>query len=667
MNIRFSWHRLMKNWQKDVKLVAFLVGLMMAFRFAMVIIFHDQRAEDGAMLDYFLFAGRGLLFDLRIVLMVTLPTFILALLAWGDLLSKWLGWLRLGIGSIAIIVTVLLYIGDIGFFTEYHDQYNHWVYGLFHDDFRAILETIWKTYPVIWIGIGAVALSVLSLVLFYWWMRVGEFSMVFMDRVPAAWLWKILLIIFVIALYLVGLRGSVKSRPLQYEDTGVTRDYFLNKLVVNPYFALYYTRSENRHLNKAVGLERFLKSKSISDALKLLYPEKEIESKNIDDWIEATVITPAPKVLPKHIFLVVLESQDSWPLLDEYEWLGLAPNLKEFAKSGVHVKSFLSAGSTTRTTLDSIITGLPDAQVFTNFQPSSQYRYSTAFATPFQKLGYQVNLFYGGHLSWQRLGELARNQGFDNAYGREHLPLTTKGDSWGVFDEALFDYILEKIDPSLPSVNLIMTTSNHSPYPVDLKAKGCPQVTCPEKYSRLGESVTKAQILGHLWYNDYCVGAFVKEAEKRFAPALFAITGDHTSRRFFTSRPSLYECKSVPLILYGPEVLAGVSIPHRMAGAHMDILPTIIEWIAPEGFKYLSLGHNILDPNSRQIGLGAHAMITPDVIWTTDEMRPMEGLPWSTDSIYFDSGVDQQSLDNLYNAVHGVGWWRIMHGDGYID
>lgn len=653
----------MQNWQRDAKVVIFLIGLMMVFRFSMVIIFHDQRAENGLALDYLLFFFGGLLFDLRIILMVALPTFILAFFAWGDLLSRWLGWLRICMGSIAILVTILLYVGDIGFFAEYHDQYNHWVYGLFHDDLGAIIETIWKTYPVVWIGLGTIVLCVLSLIFFYRWMHLGEFSTRFIDKAPVSWFWKLSIIVFLILIYAVGLRGSIHSRPLQYEDTGVTADYFLNKLVANPYFALYYTRSEHRHLSRAAGLERFLKDRSIRDALRLIYPEKEIDSNSIDDWIEGTVGTQSSKILPKHIFLIVLESQDSWPLLDEYEWLGLAPNLREFAEKGVHVKSFLSAGSTTRTTLDSIITGFPDAHVFTNFQPSSQKRYSTAFATPFQKLGYQVNLFYGGHLSWQRLGELARNQGFDNTYGREHLPLTAKGDSWGVFDEILFDYILQKVDPSVPSVNLIMTTSNHSPYPVDLKSKGCPHVLCPENYGKLDESITKTQILGHLWYNDYCVGGFVREAEKRFAPALFAITGDHTSRRFFSSRPSLYEYKSVPLILYGPEVLFGLSIPDRMAGAHMDIVPTIIEWIAPEGFKYLSLGRNLFDPNSRQIGLGANTVITPDIIWTIDGKRPMEGMPWNEGF----EAVDSQYFDDLYNAVHGVGWWRIMKGSKFEE
>lgn len=660
MNNRFSWHRLMQNWQGDAKLVIFLVSLMMVFRFAMVLIFHNQRAENGPLLDYLLFFKGGLLFDLRVALLVSLPSFVLAFLAWNDVSSRWLQWLRIWIGGTAIFFTIVLYVGNIGFFAEYHDQYNHWIYGIFHDDSWAILQTIWKTYPVIWIVLGTVGLCILSLKCFINWMGVGKGLM---DGLTISWIWKLLSIVFLVIFYAIGLRGSIQSRPLQYEDTGVTTDYFLNKLVANPYFALYYTRSEIEHLNKAAGLEKFLKDGSVRNALKLIYPEKNIDSDNIDDWLGVKVVGATSRVIPKHIFLVVLESQDSWPFLDEYEWLGLVPNLRRLGEEGVLIKSFLSGGATTRTTLDAIITGLPDAQVFTNFQPSSQKQYSTAFAIPFKKLGYQVNLFYGGHLTWQRLGELARNQGFDNTYGREHLPLNAKGDSWGVFDELLFDYVLKTIDPEVPSVNLIMTTSNHSPYPVDLKSKGCPLVLCPENYCGIENSVTKVQILGHLWYNDYCVGKFVNEAEKRFTPTLFAITGDHTSRRFFSSRPSLYEYKSVPLIFYGPEVLEGMTFPERMAGGHMDILPTLVELMAPKGFEYLSLGSNMLE-SGRGIGLGAYSVITPDVIWTDDGGRRfMEKLPWDKN---FEE-VDSQYLVDLYNAIHGVGWWYIMNGSRFVN
>lgn len=128
MKIEMSWHRVMQNWQRDAKLLVFLVGLMMVFRFAMVAIFYDQRAENGEGLDYVLFFMRALLFDFRIVLMVTLPTFVLAFLSWGAIPFRWLELLRNFIGSVAIIVTVILYVGDIGFFAEYHAQSNHQYY-----------------------------------------------------------------------------------------------------------------------------------------------------------------------------------------------------------------------------------------------------------------------------------------------------------------------------------------------------------------------------------------------------------------------------------------------------------------------------------------------------------------------------------------------------------
>lgn len=666
MKVAFDWDRFFSNWQKDLKVIVFLVGLLMIFRFAMVVVFHDQRAVEGEGLDYLLFFFRALRFDLRIVLMVVLPTFVLAFFALREDWSKGLGWLRLAIGTMVIVATVLLYIGDIGFFSEYHDQYNQWVYGLFHDDFKAIFETIWKTYPVVWIGMGIVILCYVCLMAFYYWMgkeaRDGVVSRVLGNKMLFGWFGKWILLLLVVVVYVIGLRGSVLSRPLQRDDIGVTKDYFLNKLVANPYFALYYTHSDHKHLNQAAGLELFLNDKSIRDALVLLYPETESDSNQIDDWMKKTITNGYSGVRPKHIFLVVLESQDSWPLMEEFAWLDLAPNMRELVAKGMQVKSFVSAGSTTRTSLNAIITGLPDANIFTNFQPNSQNEYSTAFARPFKRLGYQVNLFYGGHLSWQRLGELARNQGFDNTYGREHMPLTAKGDSWGVFDEELFDYILKTVDGDIPSVNLIMTTSNHSPYPVNLRAKGCPQIVCPEKYSDLSKSFTEPRIMGHLWYNDYCIGRFVKEAEKRFESVLFAITGDHTSRRFFSSRPTLYEYKSVPLIFYGSKVFDGVAIPEGIAGSHLDILPTIIEGIGPEGFQYFALGSNLFDSKGRQIGLGADIAITTDVIWSIGGKKSLERLPWKKGDL---SQTDTQYLDDLYNALHGVAWWRIMKGSEF--
>src|SRR5208283_773710 len=85
------------------------------------------------------------------------------------------------------------------------------------------------------------------------------------------------------------------------------------------------------------------------------------------------------------------------------------------------------------------------------------------------------------------------------------------------------------------------------------------------------------RILGHHAYSDRCMGKFVEEEELRVSRPLFVITGDHYGHNFINSRPTLFEESTVPLILYGREVLRGVTLPENVAGSHLDIAPTLIE------------------------------------------------------------------------------------------
>lgn len=658
MLVSFSWNRLLNQWLKDFKLVTFIVGLLFAVRFAILGIFHEQIGEELDITQKLLFIKQSLLFDIRVALMIVTPTVLLSFIFnWALGLKNWINRLRMLIGSAAVIVTILLGAGDIGFFHEYHDQYNHWIYGLYYDDFGAIVDSIWKTYPMIVITITEIVLIISAIWGLYKILKNGEINFHIVDKIPGTNILKLSVTLVLLVLFGIGLRGSVASRPLQQEDIGVTKDEFLNKLVPNFYFALYYTHSEHKHLNKASGLEKFLPDRSVAKALRTLFPLVKHKSSNIDDWVERKVTKWRPTVEPNHVFIIVLESQDSWPMLEKYANLELVPNLKRFANEGISVRAFVSAGNSTRTTLCSIISGLPDAYVYTHFQPSSQKAYPTAIANQFKQLGYQTNLFYGGHLSWQRLGEFAKNQGFDNMFGREHMAVNTPGDSWGVYDEHLFDFILKKIDPRKPSFNLIMTTTNHSPYPIDLSSKGCPLVANPKKYPQLEKSASDPKILGHFWYNDWCIGKFIDEAEKRLPGSLFAITGDHSSRRYFTHTPSLYEKNSVPFIIYGKNMLINVKAPKAMAGSHIDMAPTLIELIAPKNFTYKSFGSNLLNENERQVGMGADVVITPNGIQWVDDKTIVQPLPWTETA-----DIHNDYYYNLYNALHGIGWARIMQG-----
>src|ERR1035441_5617611 len=125
----------------------------------------------------------------------------------------------------------------------------------------------------------------------------------------------------------------------------------------------------------------------------------------------------------------------------------------------------------------------------------------------------------------------------------EHLT----GNEWGVDDRVLFDYIL-KTTGDQPTFDIIMSTSYHPPFSVDLEAEGCPlKALPPELAQKYKASAEDLRILGHLWYSDRCVGEFARKAQSRLAHPLFATTGDHYSRRCLNPHPTIFQRRAVPL------------------------------------------------------------------------------------------------------------------------
>lgn len=647
MKAGLNWHCFFGHWQKDLRLwVVLMVGLTV-IRIALVVLFGNSLACEGCgFSDVVACILGGMRFDGRFALLGVAPTFVLAVFAGTPYWSRLLDDMRFCIGWLLFVITLVIGVIDIGFFYEYHDQFNQWVFGVIYDDWRSLVLTVWHNYPVVWIILGFVMVGGGA---FYWfksYLRKPFFNTEKIDRYPAAFWIKC----FCIVLMLFGVKCAATCtlgwHSLSRKDTAITSDVFLNSIVYNPYYALYSTVKDFKKRNHGVrGLETFIANGDILGALKKVFPEgPKGEGGVMEDWLERRVGSGANAVKPQHIFLVVMESQDSWPLLEAYSDLNLASNLRRFASEGIYVKSFISAGVSTMPALSSIIMGIPDVGIETQYQPSARKAFSTAIANQFKALGYEANLFYAGYLSWRKIGELALNQGFDHVYGCASMS-ASECNAWGANDKAFYEYVFQKVEASQrPTFNLLMTASNHPPYSIDPQKEGWSMESVPDSLKDLYDGEVSLRVLGHFWYGDKCLGEFVDRVEGVFPQSLFAITGDHWSRRFLNSKPTLYERKSVPLIFYGPSVLRDVSACGEMAGCHLDIAPTLINLIAPEGFHYYSMGSNILDPERRQLGFGANVVVTPESI---------------VEAANGDFSVD---LSELYNAFHGIGWWRVMKG-----
>ena len=155
---------------------------------------------------------------------------------------------------------------------------------------------------------------------------------------------------------------------------------------------------------------------------------------------------------------------------------------------------------------------------------------------------------------------------------------------------------------------------------------GYPYREMPAPLAPIYDRKVPLRTFAHLWYADRELGYFVAEGERRLPAPIFAMTGDHWSRKFLNGRPSLYEQTAVPFVLYGPQVLAGVTAPARVAGGHIDIVPTLVELVAPAGFTYYSFGTSLLDAGRAPLGMGQYGVISPD--WIFDARQPglVQGL-----------------------------------------
>ncbi|MGB5605061.1 MAG: LTA synthase family protein, partial [Gammaproteobacteria bacterium] len=582
------------------------------------------------------------------------PVVALTLISFFRPLGQWPARIRRVWAVTLTALCVLIFIVDVGYFHAYHDQFNHWIFGLLFDDRTAIAQTIWKSYPVFLLMFMAATL-IAGLI---WAGRIaGHTALRRFPLSPAfASSWRQWATpVVVVSLLITGMRASFDNRPVQVTAAATTNDVFLNKLVLNPFAALKRAIRNHQTLAHSKGLAAILPGGDIRAAARDWFP-KVTDVTNLDEHLKR-IAPGSPSVPPRHIFIIVEESYDTWGMQPENLGLHVNDRLIALGHAGFAADAFLSGGDHTIASLSALISGTLDTGVNVNYQPLPTRGLPMAPAAIFKQLGYRTRFFYPGYLSWQRIGEFCREQGFDEVHSGVEIASDQPHNEWGVPDEELFDFALG-MPSDQPTFNIIMTISYHAPFSVDIDAKGFPRQALAKEFAARGYNEEQTRVLGHLWYADKALGDFVATAENRFPLALFAITGDHWSRREFNKRQTLLVQRAVPFILYGPEVLRDVPRPQHFIGSHLDVIPTLIELSAPRGFEYYSFGHNMLDPAAPPIGYGSNAVVTPDLVLdvsSQNQIQDHHGQPLTNNA-----RTDELRL--RYQQLSALNWWRVMKG-----
>ncbi len=648
MNRQTKWSKFVHEISNHFFFWCFGVIFFLLFRSIFILYFNNQVNDQSNWIDIYKTFLMGFRFDSTVTAYFILIPFLLTLiLAPFDKVSIVI-YVRKIFQYLFVIGATIICVVTINYFIEYNDQFNHFLFVGLYDDQKAVFETMMSDFnPFINLIIILVIIVICSYIFIYFEKR-GRIAM-YLQRIiyiP----YRISLVLIIVILFIGSIRGSFGNRPAMRKWSSVSRDLFLNKTITNPFRSLNYAILDFKKINKVSGKNPF---GHISGNI------IETDNHTVTSIIEKTTKGNTIEK-PSHIFIIVMESYDSWPLLDKYSEFGIATNLKNIGSEGVSFRNFLPSSASTMNSFGAIITGIPYTGVNISQIGAINEPFLSSIFNQFKKLGYETNFFYGGFLSWQNIGNLVKNQGADNMHSASDAGGKTESGVWGIEDEKLFNLVLDTVDKETNSLNVILTTSYHPPYSIDIYGMGFKYRTeqdLPSKAQTQYAGAMPLKALGHIWYSDKSIGDFVSKAEDKFNSSLFCFTGDHFGRRFINSKPNLLEKSNVPFILYGSDLNPQ---KNSTPGSHIDIIPTLVEMIAPINFKYYSFGKSLFFNSKNKLGIGYHKIISKNELQYFSNNSDIQTYNIKTGT---NSYIKQSDYESEYRKLLSLSWHYTVKGD----
>lgn len=661
----WSWEKFHSVTMKGLKVFVFYLAVLSFFRLFFILWMYEYWGAAMGAEDIWLALWRGSRLSMQTAGCLTVVSLVPAFAChylpkrffpWHGKAERW-SWL--GLNGLLLSVLSILYVASFPFYRQFHMNFNQMLFNGANDDIYAIWVTLVQDYALPVRLTGALVLAYLLWRLLKAFLAARE-KLLPVEGWPMA-VRYLLRLGYVWLLYLVGLLsvfgGSLGwQTAVDWENAGVTKDEFLNEAILDNLQAVYRANELNRRMLACNGLDF-----TVED-IRLLAAHltgKPAESDNLDDYLlRRAQGGPLSDQPPRHVFIVLSESLANWPLLPEYAYLPVAEELRGLLAEAEtdYCPAFLPNGASTVSAVTGVVTGFADANLYLTTMPEAfEAPYPTASAPQMERLGYETNFFYAGPATWERIGAFTQAQGFQHFCSRGDFG-EVPGSVWGCEDEYLYAEVLKRLTDK-PGYHVLLNASNHSPYDLDLGAKGYDvekvRKALPEKLQGDEELLRE---LGHYWYAQRELVKFVHEVRKRYPDSLFVIVGDHADRYNLEKQPSTYVRYGIPFIITGQGVKKGTLLPDA-AGSQIDIVPTLIELIAPQGFAYHALGGSLATQNRQGVNYGF--WVRHDAVGKADTV-PLVPEPLRAGRAA--PIIDDQAMQDYINAIRSISWWRPKYG-----
>ena len=592
-----------------------------------------------------------------------IPTMIATVLAiWINVAVGLANALRRVTAGVLLVAIPILMLATLYNFQELQDTFSYASFEIFHGNFIDVITLAHRKHNLF---LGFAIVSTLAIVGFRIYLRIEKRAEFPVERVPHREWVSIVSVLIAIAVYIFLTRGSLGRQPACRDDAGVSEHAILNVCAMNPIVALKYAYRDYSSLTSGGGRNPYVGKARIDivarelaqDLIPNLDPGLVQRPSNvcrIDHPIWQRTAQGTSAGPPSHVFVLFMESYDSWPFLETFANLHLVDEGKKLAEKGIHIRNFLPGTKHSITSYQVALQGIFETKRV------AQQPLPTSTVTNLKRLGYRTRSIAGYSSESGNESRYVKQQGFDEWFFAADIRATDPAPLNRVHDRDVYSFAAKHLDYDEPTFTFIRTISNHTPWSLDLKKYDCQIEDLPEnlKQRTHGDLKELQQSMGHVRYSDREMGRFVRQMIARFPNSLFVITGDHFGRNHFDRNPDLYGRSSVPLILYGPNVLGQKEHFANTCGSHVDLAATIIERCAPRGFRYAAVGRDILRPRQLPFGVGLNVVIFPDCIVNLNHRTSWEPLPWlSSREITPDQATQRIArAQDLHAAYHGVGF-----------
>lgn len=562
--------------------------VLSVFRFILLLSNATNLNDESATFDTITTAlAKGIWFDNVITCYISiLPLFVLLVLGFCKQLNK----ISIKIFNFYYIILFGLVFAisasDIPYFNYFFKHLNASIFNWKEEGGSALQLVLQEPSYYMYFFIFVIALVLFSIII----IRTGRITLKQEQGKLSKKQYSIYIPISIIAigLCLLGIRGRVGESPIKTSQAYFCNNSFLNQLGLNPTFFLVRSVLENS--KKHIRANHLMKDE---EALSIVQNELNIRCDKEAHFPILRNINGCEENKDINIVLILMESMSA-------EFLSmkdgsLTPYLNELIKESYYFENFYSAGTHTNQGVAATLFGLPSL-FDKNMMKNVEITKCQGIPRILRERGYQTSFFVTHESQYDNMNAFLLENGIQRMYAQEDYPASKVVNGYGVQDDYLFEYAMDRITEQskqkAPFFATILTISNHPPYIV------------PQKF----RSVSKEPSEQIVAFADDAIRHFMSEAKKQdwYKNTIFVLLGDHGKLVGKTTYDMPLSYNHIPLIIHSALFDDAPKVFDNLGG-QIDVTPTLL------GLLDYSFDNNTL-------GIDIIKQKRPYIFFTSDDM-----------------------------------------------